>query len=116
MIRRPPRSTLFPYTTLFRSHRSGHGWLVRRTAQSRDIGARLPVLRPAGVLLSTAVEDPRFVGMPGRARLMAQSPAASPLKACETCGLRASGSALRDACSAESLASDHGSMVSLIDP
>src|SRR3712207_9487043 len=23
MIRRPPRSTLFPYTTLFRSHRSG---------------------------------------------------------------------------------------------
>src|SRR3712207_7610349 len=28
MIRRPPRSTLFPYTTLFRSvveHRQGHG-------------------------------------------------------------------------------------------
>src|SRR5256885_8974753 len=24
MIRRPPRSTLFPYTTLFRSHRQGH--------------------------------------------------------------------------------------------
>src|SRR5256885_9898735 len=24
MIRRPPRSTLFPYTTLFRSHRSIH--------------------------------------------------------------------------------------------
>src|SRR3989449_4903888 len=24
MIRRPPRSTLFPYTTLFRSHRVGH--------------------------------------------------------------------------------------------
>src|SRR5260370_25209601 len=23
MIRRPPRSTLFPYTTLFRSHREG---------------------------------------------------------------------------------------------
>jgi len=23
MIRRPPRSTLFPYTTLFRSHRNG---------------------------------------------------------------------------------------------
>src|SRR6266576_4390955 len=23
MIRRPPRSTLFPYTTLFRSHRGG---------------------------------------------------------------------------------------------
>src|SRR5260221_9547624 len=25
MIRRPPRSTLFPYTTLFRSHRSWGG-------------------------------------------------------------------------------------------
>src|SRR3712207_7124620 len=25
MIRRPPRSTLFPYTTLFRSHRRRHG-------------------------------------------------------------------------------------------
>src|SRR3712207_7784728 len=24
MIRRPPRSTLFPYTTLFRSHLHGH--------------------------------------------------------------------------------------------
>src|SRR2546430_11096756 len=30
MIRRPPRSTLFPYTTLFRSHYHGHipaGWV-----------------------------------------------------------------------------------------
>src|SRR5690242_20840406 len=27
MIRRPPRSTLFPYTTLFRSSaEAGHGW------------------------------------------------------------------------------------------
>src|SRR2546430_3880718 len=26
MIRRPPRSTLFPYTTLFRSHRSWKSW------------------------------------------------------------------------------------------
>src|SRR3989442_5574213 len=25
MIRRPPRSTLFPYTTLFRSHRTRNG-------------------------------------------------------------------------------------------
>src|SRR5256886_14606650 len=27
MIRRPPRSTLFPYTTLFRSHDEGRGAL-----------------------------------------------------------------------------------------
>src|SRR5438445_8857466 len=32
MIRRPPRSTLFPYTTLFRSRRSGGG---RRSASRR---------------------------------------------------------------------------------
>src|SRR2546430_4116086 len=30
MIRRPPRSTLFPYTTLFRSHEHGHP--LRRSA------------------------------------------------------------------------------------
>src|SRR3989449_2750562 len=28
MIRRPPRSTLFPYTTLFRSHTPGHQSLL----------------------------------------------------------------------------------------
>src|SRR2546430_4938889 len=27
MIRRPPRSTLFPYTTLFRSQQALNGWL-----------------------------------------------------------------------------------------
>src|SRR5258707_7424902 len=32
MIRRPPRSTLFPYTTLFRSSRSG-----RRSAPARAL-------------------------------------------------------------------------------
>src|SRR2546425_3901704 len=30
MIRRPPRSTLFPYTTLFRSHRGDQGRRLRR--------------------------------------------------------------------------------------
>src|SRR2546427_8330388 len=29
MIRRPPRSTLFPYTTLFRSRRAAICWLLR---------------------------------------------------------------------------------------
>src|SRR2546430_11487044 len=33
MIRRPPRSTLFPYTTLFRSRHSR-----RRYARDRDVG------------------------------------------------------------------------------
>src|SRR3989441_12085065 len=55
MIRRPPRSTLFPYTTLFRSHpgalprrdeqlEQGRGWAQQRLAQvaadyPRDRGA-----------------------------------------------------------------------------
>src|SRR2546430_10246266 len=38
MIRRPPRSTLFPYTTLFRSHRG------RAVA---DLGAIFPYAEPA---------------------------------------------------------------------
>src|SRR2546425_8327818 len=41
MIRRPPRSTLFPYTTLFRS--PAHG-MERRAA-----GGGAPALRPARV-------------------------------------------------------------------
>src|SRR2546430_7039599 len=36
MIRRPPRSTLFPYTTLFRSHRAAQAREHRRP----DVGRR----------------------------------------------------------------------------
>src|SRR5258708_21444998 len=35
MIRRPPRSTLFPYTTLFRSRRSRFGWSIGRMKKAR---------------------------------------------------------------------------------
>src|SRR5256885_5460365 len=35
MIRRPPRSTLFPYTTLFRSDALGHGAPVAAAAHRR---------------------------------------------------------------------------------
>src|SRR2546430_10285412 len=34
MIRRPPRSTLFPYTTLFRSRRCDQNGLAHRAASS----------------------------------------------------------------------------------
>src|ERR1039458_1939597 len=42
MIRRPPRSTLFPYTTLFRSHEaaSGDGREYLQTAEVTAAGAR----------------------------------------------------------------------------
>src|SRR3712207_8370782 len=36
MIRRPPRSTLFPYTTLFRSY--GYKWMVELTQEQDFIG------------------------------------------------------------------------------
>src|SRR3712207_9549851 len=45
MIRRPPRSTLFPYTTLFRS--LGDGPRQRGLARSADAGDEHPV-RPGG--------------------------------------------------------------------
>src|SRR2546421_8925336 len=37
MIRRPPRSTLFPYTTLFRSRFIGYGWNVTRVGDANDL-------------------------------------------------------------------------------
>src|SRR2546426_8494064 len=43
MIRRPPRSTLFPYTTLFRSNAGGGMSLaVRRLLASAGLAALLP--------------------------------------------------------------------------
>src|SRR2546422_2709709 len=50
MIRRPPRSTLFPYTTLFRSldqELDGPSHRRRRRSGSRDLRARNPSRRAA---------------------------------------------------------------------
>src|SRR2546427_3976905 len=42
MIRRPPRSTLFPYTTLFRSHRGAdHAEADGRASRRPEIGAEV---------------------------------------------------------------------------
>src|SRR5438132_3046470 len=43
MIRRPPRSTLFPYTTLFRSQVSGHGVAEHVRGHAFADGAALAV-------------------------------------------------------------------------
>src|SRR3712207_7507921 len=37
MIRRPPRSTLFPYTTLFRSGTDEHGEPVAQAAEAQGV-------------------------------------------------------------------------------
>src|SRR3712207_8451241 len=47
MIRRPPRSTLFPYTTLFRSSRRGRG---TSEADATGGAARAPQTRCVGTL------------------------------------------------------------------
>src|SRR3989442_13196430 len=60
MIRRPPRSTLFPYTTLFRSRGGGDGAVVR------DLGERCAA-RPVAVELALlAVDRERHVARPVR--------------------------------------------------
>src|SRR2546426_6789463 len=50
MIRRPPRSTLFPYTTLFRSSRSGRRWRGRTPHRSDRGGTDDAFLAAPGVL------------------------------------------------------------------
>src|SRR2546426_7284817 len=51
MIRRPPRSTLFPYTTLFRSIVAAHGSAARRHQSAhgdrggRHVASRRPARR-----------------------------------------------------------------------
>src|SRR3712207_8871585 len=41
MIRRPPRSTLFPYTTLFRSYRAArNAWLSGQPVRARALADR----------------------------------------------------------------------------
>src|SRR3712207_6863868 len=45
MIRRPPRSTLFPYTTLFRSHEAPPG---RESGPRSEPLAPVPVRAPRG--------------------------------------------------------------------
>src|SRR5256885_14832747 len=47
MIRRPPRSTLFPYTTLFRSRRVRDSFA--RQGAMHTLGAELSLLEPGAV-------------------------------------------------------------------
>src|SRR3712207_7315349 len=55
MIRRPPRSTLFPYTTLFRSQLADEHLEVR--LDRRDDDVRTAVLVPGGPGWGARLED-----------------------------------------------------------
>src|SRR5260221_5307674 len=57
MIRRPPRSTLFPYTTLFRSEDQGR---VRVVGVARE--EIHPTVDPAGTLLACAIGPILVIG------------------------------------------------------
>src|SRR3712207_7717504 len=50
MIRRPPRSTLFPYTTLFRSARAGADGRGGDRRRDRGAGERVPRDRGEGAV------------------------------------------------------------------
>src|SRR3712207_7977002 len=57
MIRRPPRSTLFPYTTLFRSHVVGDDQdLVRNGDRGPQVAS--PCLQPVVLVLVVAAFPP----------------------------------------------------------
>src|SRR5688572_31843978 len=63
MVRRPQRSTLFPYTTLFRSGRVGGGTAEHRDARPR-VGAEEQVVPEIGVrhpLRGAVLRDERVV-------------------------------------------------------
>src|SRR3989454_12265536 len=55
MIRRPPRSTLFPYTTLFRRALRG-GSVLDRTGKQGDAAARDPLAAEVRARVSTMAD------------------------------------------------------------
>src|SRR2546426_5503312 len=57
MIRRPPRSTLFPYTTLFRSN-----GIANCTFLAGEVRVVLPTLMRDGVKAEVVVADPPRAG------------------------------------------------------
>src|SRR6267378_7917969 len=79
MIRRPPRSTLFPYTTLFRSGRRVHGGALPDAERARGRRRRAGRL-PARAQVPSTVSRPscRFIFASLGHRLIAESPVLDP--------------------------------------
>src|SRR3712207_7542123 len=70
MIRRPPRSTLFPYTTLFRSHVRIHGTALRVVGRGGRREGQLvpPPTRPQVALSGCAGRTRRPASLPSARR------------------------------------------------
>src|SRR5256885_16077759 len=76
MIRRPPRSTLFPYTTLFRSVRKGE-----RSQAAGALGSGSFARRHPGATTARRAAAPRHVALSSHLDVFAQtihSPARPP--------------------------------------
>src|SRR3712207_9032949 len=63
MIRRPPRSTLFPYTTLFRSRRMGRG-IARHVAIGALAARSTGIARGQIQIATTFVNDHKLRRIP----------------------------------------------------
>src|SRR3989441_3323350 len=72
MIRRPPRSTLFPYTTLFRSE--GKRYDVRLHGRSKK-----PVPKPLKLTVGPENEPPAWIAQAGVVILAVRDDAIRPL-------------------------------------
>src|SRR3712207_7866050 len=66
MIRRPPRSTLFPYTTLFRSGNVGESAPLTFTVDAPDLTAPRPSITSPEEGASTNDPTPTIAGRAGR--------------------------------------------------
>src|SRR3712207_8505160 len=63
MIRRPPRSTLFPYTTLFRSHPVVHEAFFPSGSDDFAVEAARPEDGPAIEAISATFESPEATAL-----------------------------------------------------
>src|SRR3712207_4401603 len=89
MIQRPPRSTLFPYTTRFRSQalgwrllnaegrEVGRGGAALASVESLDLTGLHPALRDAEVVVASDVDNP-LLGPSGAAAVYGPQKGASP--------------------------------------
>src|SRR2546422_5577036 len=95
MIRRPPRSTLFPYTTLFRSPVEPHGAVLRVLGSQEVHGQRAhgPLGHEGGPTLDDHPGEPRPVLVVAvyderHVRILLDVAHASEVTASDTLGLR----------------------------
>src|SRR2546429_6262607 len=94
MIRRPPRSTLFPYTTLFRSY----GGTIRPGVQRRDIISVFEAVgaHAAGKLSAAGLLEIQRTAIPGPGRCARMLTPNTIASAVEAFGLALPGSSRHD--------------------